>query len=484
MSESKYFYEFENFRLDAKNQSLWRGETLVSISPKALEILILLVEKRGEIVSRDELLAVVWKDTFVEEGNINYTISLLRKTLENKTLIQTVPRRGYRFVADLKEISPNDKVLSKSAVNARSQKNPFRWIFSSILLISLLFLTSFAIWWRSYETIEKTETTSTQNSDAMQAYRRGKMILEKKSVENREEKAIDEFQNAITLDPTFALAYAGLAEGYSALAVIVSHPNSAENYAKAKIAAEKSLALDENLAEGWLIRGWLKRQADWDWTNAESDLRRSIQINPKNAVTHLRLALLLSSIGKQTEALAEIRTAQELDPIADYVVGGRFPILEARREYDQALQESEQFSRENKANNSAARAYATFLYHTGNFGKTIELGEESMANHSPKNAFAWFSLLAASYAKTGQTDSSNEALRKLENLAANDTKALYSLAMNYAETGRADDAIQALQKCFQLREERMFWLNVEPRFENLRGDRRFLEIIREMRLAS
>lgn len=89
----KHFYEFADFRLNAGNPSLWREDKLVSISPKALETLILLVEKKGEIVSRDELLEKVWKETFVEEGNINYTISLLRKTLENKDLIQLLQNR-------------------------------------------------------------------------------------------------------------------------------------------------------------------------------------------------------------------------------------------------------------------------------------------------------------------------------------------------------------------------------------------------------
>jgi DNA-binding response OmpR family regulator len=75
----KHLYEFEDFRLNTENPSLWRDGEMVSISPKALETLIVLVKKKGEIVSREELLESVWKETFVEEGNINYTISLLRE---------------------------------------------------------------------------------------------------------------------------------------------------------------------------------------------------------------------------------------------------------------------------------------------------------------------------------------------------------------------------------------------------------------------
>ena len=86
MAESpKRFYEFEEFRLDARNPSLRRSGKPVSSSPEAIETLLVLVGKKGDIMSREELLATVWKDTFVEEGNINYTISLLPKLSAKKS---------------------------------------------------------------------------------------------------------------------------------------------------------------------------------------------------------------------------------------------------------------------------------------------------------------------------------------------------------------------------------------------------------------
>jgi Tol biopolymer transport system component/DNA-binding winged helix-turn-helix (wHTH) protein len=110
---SEQFYEFEEFHLNAANPSLWRMGKLVAISPKSLEVLILLVEKKGEIVSRDDLMETVWKDTFVEEANINYTISQLRKTLGSKNFIQTVARRGYRFDAPVRVVSEADVEAAK-----------------------------------------------------------------------------------------------------------------------------------------------------------------------------------------------------------------------------------------------------------------------------------------------------------------------------------------------------------------------------------
>ena len=94
--------EFEGFRLDLEHPCLWRGKDLVSISPKALQILVVLVQHNGEIVSREELLERVWQDTFVEEANINYTVSLLRKSLGDNKFVQTIPKLGYRFVAEVR----------------------------------------------------------------------------------------------------------------------------------------------------------------------------------------------------------------------------------------------------------------------------------------------------------------------------------------------------------------------------------------------
>ncbi len=480
----RHFYEFEEFRLDANNPSLWRADELVSISPKALETLILLVQKKGEIVSREELIETIWKDTFVEEGNINYTISLLRKIFENKDLIKTVPRHGYRFTAEVREISQNGHNSAqiapvKSAPIAKNR--PFRWVLVSVFIVGILFLTSFAYFWPVEKPAKASGAEPGQNSEAMQSYLRGKMILDKRSVENREEKAIDEFQRAVTLDPTLAIAYAGLAEGFATTAAVKTpHPQNLDIYAKARKAVDKALALDNNLAEGYLIRGWIRRNADWDWPGAESDLRRAIALNPNSAIAHQRLAQTLSITRRHDEALAEIKIAYELDPISDVVLGSRFPILEARGDYDEGLKESETLLMENKESFPAIRACATFLYHKREFTKVIELGEKSLAKNPAKVTFAWLSLLAASYTETGQIDKADEFLRKLESLSQTDSKAMYSLAMNYAETGRPDEAIWALQQSYETREERMVWINVEPRFVNLRSDLRFQELLQKM----
>ncbi|HKX84851.1 MAG TPA: winged helix-turn-helix domain-containing protein, partial [Pyrinomonadaceae bacterium] len=148
--KNRQFYEFGNFRLDAEHPSLWRRDELAPLSPKALELLILLVERRGGIVSREELLETIWKGTFVEEANINYTVSVLRKTLDIEDkghFIQTLPKRGYRFVADVRRVS--DKPVSSESLAHEAPNAQVGWHLIVVILAGLFFLTSFGVWWKA-----------------------------------------------------------------------------------------------------------------------------------------------------------------------------------------------------------------------------------------------------------------------------------------------------------------------------------------------
>ena len=488
-------YEFEEFRLDAENPSLWREGELVAVSPKALETLILLVEKRGEIVSRENLMETVWKETFVEEGNINYTVSLLRKALGDKKFIQTVPRRGYRFAAEVKEVceKPENIIpVNQSAENvaptpsepkisfARKQ-NKNRTVLLAAASASVLLLLLFAFS-RQTPSESKPKSNRQAKEESMLAYKRGMMILGDKDVEKREQKAIDEFQQAVTLDPTSAIAHTGLAEGLASKAVAATNTQSLETYAKAKIAVEKAFSLDANLFEAYLARGWIRRNGDWDWAGAEADLQRAIEINPNSASAHFRYSQLLANTGRHREALAEIEKAAALDPLSEIILSGHFPLLEAARDFDRALQMAQEYVQSNSENPFARRALATFQYHTGDYRNVIENGEIMFQKSGGKRNFAWLSLLAASYSKAGEPEKADEMLRELELQSRTDKRALYSLAMNYAELGHSEEAISALEKCFETREQRMLWIAVEPRFSNLENDPRFQELVRKMRL--
>jgi TolB-like protein/DNA-binding winged helix-turn-helix (wHTH) protein/Flp pilus assembly protein TadD len=623
-NKNKHSFEFEGYRLDVLPPSLWRDGQLVSLPPKVLEMLILLVEKRGEIVTREELLETVWPDTHVEEGNIKYTISLLRKAL-GKSLVQTVPRRGYLFVGVIREVGKTGKLNAPAKVFethkkkvAPSKGRPRRAVLAT-LVIGILLLTGIGFWWwlsnkpvrptlgnmrsvailplknlgadetgrafslgltdllisrlgslnrftvRPLDAVQNYQTTaqdplkfgeaikvdavlegtfqaidnrlrvnirlldvrngaqiwtakfdetesdpftlqdklatqvanslvsrltqqeqsllarrSTDNAEAYRAYVRGRAILDRKNADVFD-KAVEEFQKAVTLDPAFALAYAGLADAFLAKSNLMSGDEAAQPVAKSRLYAQKALDLGEESAEVYTALGRIKRIHDWDWEGAERDFLRAIQLNPNHAEAHRYYGQMLSFLGRQDEAMAEIKQAMEINPISPAITMAQFSILESRGEYDAGLKMAQEFYRFEKENPLAKRAVATFLFHTGEYPKVIEIGEH-LTQKDERQRFAFLSLSSTAYAKTRQAEKAGEALRQLEQLAQSDTNALFSLAMNYAELGRTDDAMWALNKCFEEREERIVWVNVEPRLASLRGDSRLQEIVARMRL--
>lgn len=627
-SKNGHRYEFGEFRLESENPSLWRDERLVSLPPKALEMLLLLVRRRDSIVSREELLSTVWPDTFVEEGNINYTVSLLRKTLDKDDkgrFIQTVPKRGYRFVADVLEVSANghaEDVNVEVAIPVDPPKPKIRWHFIGIVLIGVLFLTGFVIWrklddgkktavsnrnirtvavlpiktsaehegsrslslgltdslisrlgslnrfsvrplssvrgyaeadqdplkfgqtlnvdvilegtlqqvddrlrvnvrlwdlrdgaqlwqgsfdsteadffnlqdevatgvtgWLVSELQEKDRELLTRrhtsNPEAFRAYVRGRAILDAKNPDNFE-KAIDEFQKAVALDPTFALAYAGLADASTRRGFNTSGAGQEEFYATSKALAQKALALDPETPEAYAALGTVKRIYDWDWAGAEGEFRRAIALNPNYERAHLGYALLLSCLGRSDEALAEIKRAMEIDPLSQDVKSGYLTVLEGRGEYAEALAQAQKNVSFNKEYRRGLRGVATFLFHLGDYARVIEISEQELLAKNSQT-FAWLSLLVTSHHRLGQIEKRDERLKQLEALAQTDTKALYALAENYAELGRTDEALAALEKCIAVREERMMWLKVEPRLAQLKGNARFAEILRRMNLSN
>ena len=625
---SEHLYEFGDFRLDAENHGLWLGDKLVSIAPKSLELLILLVRRRGNIVSREELLETIWRDTFVEEANINYTVSQLRKTLSENSagsppFVQTVPKQGYRFVPEVKEVFETARETESPARRPAAISPPtasesqVRWHFIAIILLGTLFLTSFAAWWKLSDqrglsdvpvternirtvailplktlnedeknkalsigltdslisrlgslnrfavrplnsvkdytenplkfgeelkvdavlegTLQQTENRlrvnvrlwdvrdgaqlwqgsfdsaeadfftlqdiistkvtqslvsqlidkdreilarrETKNREAFDAYWRGRFFLEKRNAE----RASAEFRQAINLDPDYALAFAGLADAYIWQANFTSSSDT-ELYEKAAAATGKALELDPQLAEAHSSLGRIKYSHKWDWTGAEESFRRAIELNPNSVNAHQFYGRLLTTLGRYTEALAEIYKARELDPRSADLGIPLYGILEKQGAYDEGLKVLQSTLEMDKDSGFARRGTAKLYLLKGDYARVIELRAESFPNSNEVD-FAWASMLATAYHKTGQAEKAAQMRNYLRKIAEKDPKSLYFLALHDSEAGRADEAVGALQKCLELREERMIWTKDEPRFANLKNDPRFQEILQKMNLA-
>lgn len=317
----------------------------------------------------------------------------------------------------------------------------------------------------------------TENREAFHSYSRGRVFLEVRNIE----KAIPEFQQAIHLDPHYALAHTGLADAYSAHALFTSSAN-AELYQRARALAERALTLDPQLSDAHAALGRIKYLHDWDWAGAEASFRRALELNPNNVKAHQFYSRLLATLERDGEALAAVHKARELDPRSTDLAITHFAILFKRGEFDEALKVVTAALDADKDFRMAHRCVGIIHLLKGEYAKVIELGNR----HFPRpqeTDFAWASMMATAYHRVGQVNKATQMRQHLTALAATDSKALYYLATHFSELGRADEAFAALQKSFELREERMIWTKDEWRFAALRDDPRFRDILHRMNLT-
>lgn len=316
----------------------------------------------------------------------------------------------------------------------------------------------------------------TENRNAFQAYWRGRFFLEKRNPE----KAIAEFQQAIDLDPNYALAYAGVADAYIWQANFTSEAD-AELYAKAKTSTARALELDPNLADAHSSLGRIKYSLDWDWVGAEGSFRRAIELDPNSVNAHQFYARLLTTLGRYEEGLDEINKARELDPRSADLGVPLYGILEKQGRFDEALKILQTTLEMDEDSEFGRRGTGKLYLLKGEYDKVIELGNELFPNPK-KSDFAWASMLATAYHQTGQPVKAAEMGNRLRKMAENDPKSLYFLTLHYSEVGRTSEAVAALWKCLELREERMIWTKDEPRFANIKNDPGFVNILQKMQL--
>ncbi|MFQ5927272.1 MAG: adenylate/guanylate cyclase domain-containing protein, partial [Terriglobia bacterium] len=175
------------------------------------------------------------------------------------------------------------------------------------------------------------------NPAAYEAYLRGRYYWNKRTEEGFR-KGLEYFQQAAEIDPEYALAYAGLADSYNTLGSYAALPPNVA-YGQGKVAAIQALELDDTLAEGHNALAWWKMDYEWDWSSAEREFRRAIELNPSYATAHHQYSHLLTAMNRTEEMLAESQRALELDPldlIINVHLGARYYYA---RQYDQAIEQ-------------------------------------------------------------------------------------------------------------------------------------------------
>ncbi|HXS88122.1 MAG TPA: tetratricopeptide repeat protein [Steroidobacteraceae bacterium] len=608
MNASQATYEFGPFCLDGNKKLLWRDSEPVALTPKVLDTLLTLIELRDRVVTKDELLERVWRGTVVEEGGLARNISILRKALGEKpdqhTYIVTVPGKGYRFVADVREAAG----AGASAKEARAS----RWLLlgglvalAAAVLVVYLWrhppgapaappaITSLAVlplanlsgdpaqeyfadgmtealignlariralrvvsrtsvmrfkggtrslpeiaralsvdaivegsvlrtgdrvrisvqlihvatdahlWAREYErdltdilklqgevsravaeeiqvqitAEERARLASVASVDpaAYQEYLLGQHYLWRLDEEDLT-RAIDHFEQATRLDGRYAAAYAGLSHAWWWRGVWgAKSPKQVEVQSRA--AALRALELDPQLAAAHVSTGRIKFSYDWDWSGAEMDFGRALELDPNSLDAHFFEGMLFMALGRFPESIAHIERAEQLDPLSATVQSAFGRILYRARRFDEAILHL------NQAIELQPEA-------PGNYGRLADVYEEmgrydeALAVHEKEKRVSGRAqdlspAVARIYARMGKADEA----RRILDLQRTRGSQWFVLATTYAALGDKDEAFRLL---FQVTEERdaLNYVKTDPRLDSLHSDPRWQTLLRRMNLPT
>jgi TolB-like protein/Tfp pilus assembly protein PilF len=544
------------------------------------EVLAMLLEHPGQLVTREELRARLWPtDTFVDfDHGLNAAVNKLRDALndsaEKPNYVETLPRRGYRFISavglhdsqnllgewsspriqslvvlplenlsndpeqeyfadgmtdqlitNLAQISALKVISRTSAMRYKGTKKSLpeiarelhvdavvegavMWVGGRVRISAQLIEapTDYHLWAASYErdlrdvlsmqeevtraiaseirvnlsAQEQARLASTRPIDpeAYRLYLKGRYYWNKRSLEGFQ-KAIEYFQLAAAKDPTYALAYVGLADTYTYFSFFDVVPPR-EAMPKAKAAAARALEIDNRLGEAHVSLGYVSYMYDWDWPAAGKHFEQALTLNPAYSRAHTFYPFYLSSLGRSEEALAMAKRSLDLDPASPAVNHSLAVQFYFARQFDQAIEQAHKTLELDPSFAISYELQGEVYVSRGMYREGLsELEKYSALSRGRAMSLA---LLGYAHARLGER---SQALRMLEQLEATSKERYtpaFSFAVVYAGLGEKDQAFAWLEKAYGERTSRLGYLKVEPLWDPLRPDLRFADLVRRIGL--
>jgi serine/threonine-protein kinase len=325
----------------------------------------------------------------------------------------------------------------------------------------------------------KVSAEDKKKRDAETLYVKGRNAWNKRTTESINE-AVGNFEQALQLNPSYALAYAGLADCYNMLATYGGQ-SPKEAFPKAHDAAIRALAIDNTLAEAHAALAYTTFRGEWKWQEAEKEFKQAISLNDNYASAHQWYANFLAARGRFDEAIRETRRTQEIDKTS-LIINAHFGIvyyLEHR--FDEAIAECKK-TIELEPSFFVARRYLGLSYaQKGMYKEAIAEFEKAIASSggSPLMKAEYASTLALS----GDTNKAQTELNGLIELSKQKYISAYHIAAIYVGLKDRDRAFEWLEKAFQDRADWMAFLKVDPRFDSLHSDARFTNLLHRMNLG-
>ena len=334
----------------------------------------------------------------------------------------------------------------------------------------------------SGEDEEKLAKRYTKDAEAYQLYLKGRYFWNRRNEEGFR-NGIEHFKRAEEKDPTFALAFSGLADSYALLCDIgVVRP--VDEMPKAKAAAQKAVDADPTLAEAYTSRAFVRLAYDWDWLGAQSDFQQALKLNPKYPTAHQWYASYLMQMGKFALAKAEIEEAQKLDPLSPIISANAGLYSYYEHNYDDAIAKYK-MTLQTDPNFWVARHYLALAYvqkgmHEQAIAELRKLIKAPESGPIPDQVIEAEAEAAASlgfaYARAGKTNEARTILNQLEKLSARRYVTGLYFAIVHAGLKENDKAIEYLNKAYEARHPGLVLIRIDPMFDGLRGDERFKQL--------
>jgi TolB-like protein/Tfp pilus assembly protein PilF len=558
---------FDDFVLDVSAYELRGHGRSIRIERRPMELLILLVNRRGELVTREQIVTHLWgPDVFIDiDASVNTVIRKIRRALkdsaENSRFIQTIQGKGYRFIADVEPVhssailavlpfenlqsdADQDYVadgLTEETIAELGQIDPehlsvigrassiayrrattrtlseiagelgadyliegsVRGAGGQLRITAKLIRArdQLQVWTETYDresnnllglqaelgraiaqqihlrlSAERSATMNrrqTQNPEAYNLYLRGRHYNNQMTPATLA-RGLDCFHRATIIDPTYALAWAGIADSYSSrLFSTDTRPSDVSDQARA--AAEQALKHGATSADVCKSAALIQFLFDWDWPAAEKNLRRAIALDPSFVHSHWLLAHTLTLQARHDQALAEAQHARELDPLNPLIHSMSAHVAFCAREYETAAR----YAREALLTEpdywigylQLGQACQQMSQTDQALETLAEASRLSNGNSKP------VSLSAYILALSGRVSEAREVLSNLEQLSRTRYIPPYAIALVYSGLNDDDTAFQWLERALDERDVHLIYLPFDPKWDRLREDCRFLDFL-------
>jgi DNA-binding winged helix-turn-helix (wHTH) protein/Tfp pilus assembly protein PilF len=505
---------FGVFEAEVRSGELRKNGVKIKIQELPFRALKLLLSRPNEVLSREEFRKAMWpEDIFVDfDHGISSAINRLRDALgdsaDNPIFVETVERRGYRWIAPTHIPAPQAEAPAPGSGHTPIQvaaprevwpaaqlapSHPSRWKWILALPALTLLLVAWTL--RSNHRAAKASNTvqpalssapiSPQhpaNREAEDFYLKGRFYWSKRTPDSLN-KAVDAFTQAIVHDPNYAQAYVGLADCYNLLREYTAMPAS-EAYPRALAAARKAVELDPQSSEAHASLAFVSFYGMWDVSTADREFRRAIDLDANNAVAHHWYATYLICILRYPEALAEIERAQALDPASKSVLADKGLILFNAGRQQEAIALLKQME-ENEPDFISPHRYLKAIYlMTADYPHFLAESKSGDALMHSTSAPGITEAAEKGFA-TGGGKGLLEALRLQEKeLYDRGQFSPYVLAETCSILGNKQEALRYLKTGYDQRADGLAEIATNPAFANLRNEPAFRALINRMGLAA